>query len=151
MNSATRVLRSALIYGALLALAIAVIGSIVGGLVAGIDGVFSALLGTAMAAVFLGITSASLLLATRTTNFDMTNPVFFATVLGGWLLKFILFLVLVFLTKGQPWVQPTVLFLCIVAAVLGSLIVDVVVIARSRQPYVDDPAPGGVDERNSNK
>jgi hypothetical protein len=139
VNSAALIIRRAAIYGAWLALCIAVVGSLVGGLVAGVDGVLSALVGTAMAAVFLGITSVSIAAASRATGFDMFSPVFFVIVLGGWLLKFVLFLVLAILTKGQPWVQPVVLFLCIVAAVIGSLAVDVIVVARSRQPYIDEP------------
>jgi hypothetical protein len=151
MNSATLVLRRALVYGAWLALAIAVVGGVVGGLVAGGSGILSALVGTAMAAVFLGITSGSILLATRATKFDMFSPVFFVIVLGGWLLKFVLFLVLVFLTRDQPWVQPTVLFLCIIAAVIGSLAVDVVVVARTRQPYIDEPRAATAGERSGNE
>lgn len=141
MKSAVPILRASLLYGGLLALAIAVIGSIVGGLVAGGSGVASALVGTAMAAVFLGITAASFLLAARSGTTDMLNPAFFAAVLGGWLLKFVLFLVLVFLLKGQPWVQPVVLFFCVVVAVVGSLVVDVIVVARTRMTYVDVTLP----------
>ncbi|MCU1407190.1 MAG: hypothetical protein JWQ43_3493 [Glaciihabitans sp.] len=142
MNTAMPILRRALIYGAWLALAIAVIGSIIGYLVAGGSGVASALVGTVMAAVFLGITSGSILLANRASKSDMFNPAFFVTVMGGWLLKFILFLVIVFLLKDQDWVQPVVLFLSIVAGVIGSLAVDVIVVATSRQPYVDVQLPG---------
>lgn len=142
MNTAVPVLRRALVYGAWLALAIAVVGSVIGFLVAGGPGVASALVGTAMAAVFLGITSASILFANRSAKSDMFNPVFFVTVMGGWLVKFILFLVIVFLLKDQDWVQPVVLFLSIVAGVVGSLAVDVIVVATSRQPYVDVQLPG---------
>lgn len=150
MKSAAPILRASLIYGGLLALAIAVVGSIVGGLVAGGPGVASALVGTAMAAVFLGITAASFLLAARGGQTDMLNPVFFAAVLGGWLVKFVLFLVLVFVLKGQPWVQPFVLFFSVIAAVVGSLIVDVVVVARTRMPYVDVKLPVS-SERSATK
>jgi len=141
MNTAVPILRRALIYGAWLALAIGVIGCTVGYFVAGSSGVFSALVGTAMAAGFLGITSLSILFAHRTSKSDMFNPMFFIIVMGGWLLKFVVFLVLVFLLKDQPWVEPIVLFLSIVAGVVGSLAVDVIVVATSRQPYVDVTLP----------
>jgi len=149
VNSAAPVLRNALIYGAWLALAIGVVGGIVGWFVAGASGLASALVGTALAAVFLGITSASILLANRSTKSDMFSPAFFGIVLGGWLLKFVIFLVAVFLLKDQPWVQNIVLFLSIVAGVVGSLVVDLVVVATSRIPYVNTPLPTDADGGNS--
>lgn len=151
MKSATPVLKKALVYGAWLALGIAVIGSAVGWFVAGPTGVVSALVGTAMAAIFLGITSGSILLASRSSQSDMLSPAFFGIVLGGWLLKFIVFLALVFLLREQPWVHPVILFLSIVAGVVGSLVVDVIVVATSRVPYVSDVAMPGDQERNSTK
>ena len=55
----------------------------------------SALIGTLMAVVFLGITAASILLANRFASSDLFVGVFFGIVLGGWLLKFVVFIVLV--------------------------------------------------------
>ena len=57
------VMKRALVWGGLLALVIMVVGAIVGGIVAGWPGVASALVGTALAVVFMGITAASILLA----------------------------------------------------------------------------------------
>ncbi len=141
--SAIPIMKRILAYGGVLAAVIAVVGSVVGYLVAGGRGVVSALIGTAIALVFLGITTASVMIATRVSKGDLLNVTFFAIVMGAWLLKFVLFLVVVFLLRGQPWIQPIVLFLSLIVAVLGTLVVDVVVIARSRQPYVSDlPEPG---------
>lgn len=138
------VFRTILIWGGLLAVAIALVGGGIGFLVDGVTGLLSALLGTAMSAIFLGITAGSILFANRFYGRDMYVPVFFGVVLGGWIVKFIVFLVLVIVLKEQPWLNPTVLFLSILASVLGGLVIDVVVIARSRIPYVDDaPGPGG--------
>ena len=140
--TAAPVMKKVLIYGALLAVAIAVVGSIIGYLVAGGSGVASALVGTALAVVFLGITALSILVAGK---YSIT--VFFGIVMGAWLLKFVLFLVIVFLLKDLPWVHTVVLFLSIVAGVVGTLVVDVVVIAKSRMPYVSDISlPGEGDD-----
>lgn len=136
--SALPVFRRILVYGAILAGGIAVVGSVVGLLVAGGAGVLSALIGTAIALVFLGITSASILIATRVAGGDMLNPGYFGIVMGAWLVKFIVFFVILLLLKGQPWVQSTVLFLSLIVAIIGTLTVDLVVIARSRLPYVSD-------------
>jgi hypothetical protein len=135
------VLKNTILFGGLLAVAIAVVGSIVGFLVDGSTGLVSALIGAAMAFVFLGVTAGSILLANRIANSDFLNPLFFITVLGGWLLKFAVFLVLLFILKDQPWINNVVLLLTVIVGVVGSLIVDVVVIARSRQPYVDVQLP----------
>jgi len=136
--TSNRVFRSILVYGGYLAGGIAVVGMIAGGLAAGGIGVLSALIGTGMALVFMGITAGSILIANRFAGTAAAVGAFFGIVLGGWLLKFVVFLVLVVLLKGQPWVQPVVLFLSIIAGVIGSLIVDVVVIRKSRVPYVSD-------------
>lgn len=138
-------MKKVLVYGGVLALVIAVIGSIVGGIVAGGVGVVSALIGTAMAAIFLGITAGSILFATRLTKTGVFSALFFGIVMGAWLLKFIVFLVLVFLLKDQPFIHPMVLFVTIVAAVVGSLVVDLLAVSRSRIPYVSDVTLPGDD------
>ena len=139
------VFRRVLVYGGILALGIAVVGMVVGGIVAGGTGVLSALIGTVMAVVFMGITAASILLANRYAGRESAIGAFFGIVLGGWLLKFVVFLVLVFLLKDQPWIDTLVLFLSIVAGVIGSLVVDAIVVLKTRMPYASDvvlpPAP----------
>ncbi|MCU1402577.1 MAG: hypothetical protein JWM70_901, partial [Microbacteriaceae bacterium] len=57
--SAIPVLKRILAWGGILAAVIAVGGSILGFLAAGVPGIVSALIGTAMALIFLGITSLS--------------------------------------------------------------------------------------------
>lgn len=144
--SAVPVLKRVLLFGGLLAVASAVVGSVVGFIVAGGAGVVSALIGTAIAVVFLGITALSIIVANR---FDLVA--FFGIVMGAWLLKFIVFLVLVVLLKDQPWINTQVLFLSLVAAVVGTLVVDVVVITRSRMPYVSDielPNQSGTEDES---
>ncbi|MEJ3404566.1 hypothetical protein WDJ51_07470 [Rathayibacter sp. YIM 133350] len=131
-------LRRALIWSALLALVIMVVGGVVGFLVAGWSGVASALAGTAMAVIFMGITAGSILLANRFAGSDMFVGAFFGIVMGGWLLKLVLFVVLVLVLRGAPWIQPMVLFLSVVAGVIGSLAVDVIVVTTSRMPYASD-------------
>lgn len=132
------ILRKILNYGAALALGIAVVGAIVGGIVAGWPGVISALVGTLMAVLFMGITAASILIANRYAGRESAIGAFFGIVMGGWIVKFVVFLVLIVLLKDQPWVQPVVLFLSIIAGVVGSLVVDAVVVLKSRMTYVSD-------------
>ncbi|WP_426623515.1 hypothetical protein ACPPVW_12885 [Leifsonia sp. McL0607] len=136
--TSTAVLKNALKYGVILAGAIAIIGMVLGGIFAGWIGVTSALIGTLIAAVFLGITAVSILIANRFISSDLYVGIFFGVVLGGWILKFVLFIVLAIVLRDQPWINPVVLFLSLIAGVIGSLVVDMVVVLRSRIPYVSD-------------
>ncbi|WP_431280064.1 hypothetical protein [Leifsonia poae] len=144
--SSTPVLKDVLKYGAILAVVIAVVGAVLGGVFAGWIGVTSALIGTLMAVIFLSITALSILIANRFIGSDLFVGLFFGIVLGGWLLKFVLFIVLAVLLKDQPWINPVVLFLSLIAGVIGSLVVDMIVVFRSRVPYVSDATLPG-DER----
>ena len=138
--SAVPILKRILAYGGILAIAIAVVGSVIGLIVAGGVGLVSALIGTVTAVFFLGITAASIVVATRVAKGDLLSVAFFGIVMGAWLLKLVVFIVLIVLLKDQPWIQTQVLFLTAVVAVIGTLVVDVTVIARSRLPYVSDIA-----------
>jgi hypothetical protein len=146
MKSA-EILRASLKWGGLLAIAIAVVGGGLGYLVDGNRGLVSALIGTAMSIVFLGITAASILFANRWFGTDLFVPIFFGIVMGGWLIKFVLFLVLAVLLKDQPWINPTVLFLSIIAGVIAALTVDVLIVSKSRMPYVSDVSLPGDEKR----
>ena len=75
MTAAT-ILKRVLVYGGLLAAAIAIVGGAVGYAVVGPRGLVSALIGTAMAFVFLAVTAGSILLANRTSRSDVLNPAF---------------------------------------------------------------------------
>lgn len=136
--SSTPVLRTTLRWSGLVACLLIVIGAAVGFLVSGPNGLWSALSGVLVAAVFLGITSASILIANRWFGGDLYVPIFFAIVLGGWLLKIVLFVVAMLVLRGQPWIVPVVFFVALVVSVLASLVVDVVVLARMRLPHVSD-------------
>ncbi len=136
--SAIPIFRRILIWGGYLAVAIAVIGGGIGYLTSGTPGVVSALLGTAMSVLFMGITAGSILLALKVSGDPISLATFFGIVTGGWLVKIIAFLVIVFALRDQPWIEPAVLFITIVVGVLGSLVVDLVVVAKSRLSYASD-------------
>lgn len=132
------VFRRILLYGAVLAIGIAVVGAIIGGIFGGGRGVLSALIGTVIAVVFMGVTALSILAANRFAGRESAIGAFFGIVMGGWLVKFVLFLVLLIVLKDQPFIDPLVLFLSIIAGVLGSLVVDAIVVLKSRMPYASD-------------
>ncbi|WP_167132360.1 hypothetical protein [Paramicrobacterium chengjingii] len=132
------VFRASLIWGAAVTAIIAVVGGVVGVFVDGSRGLVSALLGAVVALVFLSVTAVSILLANRKAGSDLFVPIFFAGVMGGWLVKFVAFLVLAWAVKQQEWVNDTIFFLSVIAGVIGSLVVDGVVVAKVRVPYVSD-------------
>ncbi len=150
--SSNPVLKRALISGGFVALGIALVGGLLGYLVDGGVGLVSALIGTALAVIFMGVTAGTILLANRFSGSDMFVGAFFGIVLGGWLLKFIVFLVVVIILKDQTWINPVVLFLSVIAGVIGSLVVDVMVMLKSRMPYVSDVVlPHQSADRNSDQ
>jgi hypothetical protein len=145
----TPVLALALRYGAIFAVAVAVVAGSIGLLVAGVPGLIGGLLGAALSAVFLGLTAGSMLVAGRVAKGDSTNPVFFGIVIGVWLLKLVVFIVVEVLLRGQPWFDPLVFFFAIVAVVIGSLVLDAVAMYRARVPYVDVVLPGETGQKRA--
>jgi hypothetical protein len=130
---------------------LAVAGAVVGYLVAGVPGLISGLLGAAMWLVFLALTSLSIQLAIRATRHDPGSPIFFGIVLGSWLLKLVLFIVISVWLRSQPWLDPTVFFVTVIIAVVGSLVFDVIAFQRARVPYVDAELPQTVVEDGSDR
>lgn len=133
------IMRRVVVYGAVVVAVVAVLGGIIGILVSGLPGLLSAMLGTALAGLFLGLSAIVISIALRVSRGQLLSTGFFGVVLGGWLVKFLLFLLLVFAVGQISWLDPRVAFGAIVAAVVGSLIVDVVVILGARQPLLDRP------------
>ena len=133
MNS-SRVFRRILNYTLLLCAVILVVGGGVGVVVAGVPGLVSAVVGVLMTAALSAITIGSIAIASRG-----SINVFFATVLGAWLIKAVVFVGILVLLRDQPFINAPVLVLSIIAAALGTLAVDVVVVLTSRMPYVDAP------------
>ncbi|CAN5598310.1 hypothetical protein BH10ACT7_BH10ACT7_24980 [soil metagenome] len=145
------VLGRALVYGAILTVGIALVGSIIGYLAAGVPGLLSALIGAGLTALFMGFTALSIVIAAKVTKDEPSSTLFFGIVLGMWLLKFVVFIVILVLLRDQPFLQPLVMFFSILAAVIGSLVVDVVAFLRSRVPYVGDIELPGDAERSGVK
>ena len=136
------ILTRALRYGGILTLAIAVVGSIIGWLVAAQAGLVSALIGAGITAVFMAFTAVSIMIASKIARTEESVMLFFGIILGSWLLKFVVFIFLMVILREQPFIDPIIMFVSILAAVLGSLVVDVLAYVRSRVPYVDVELPG---------
>ena len=136
------ILTRALRYGGILTLVIAVVGSIIGWLVAGQPGLVSALIGAGITAIFMAFTAVSIMIASKVARTEESVMLFFGIILGSWLLKFVVFIFLMVILRDQPFIDPIIMFVSILAAVIGSLVVDVLAYVRSRVPYVDVELPG---------
>jgi hypothetical protein len=141
MNPSPIVTR-ALRYGAILTVAVIVVGGLVGYLTGGVLGLVSALIGAGVTAVFMGITGVSFVVAARVAKLPEGIVVYYGIILGTFFLKFVIFLALVITLRSAHWLNPTIFGLTTIAAVLGTLIVDVVALQRGRVPYVDVALPG---------
>jgi hypothetical protein len=136
--SSTPILRTTLIWSAVVTGVLAVVAAIVGYLVDGQTGLWSALAGVLLAAVFLAITGASILIANRWYGDPLYVQIFFGIVMGGWILKFLIFIVVLAVLRDQPWLNPTIFVIAVVVSVIASLVIDVVVMMRMRIPHVSD-------------
>ena len=138
-----RTLKLSLIYGAVVAVLIAMVGSVVGALVAELPGLYAGLLGAAVGFAFVGVTALSIMLAIRLTRNDPSSPLFVAVIMGAWLLKLSVFIAFVAIFRDVAAFDPVVLFVCLVAAAIGTVAVDVLAVLRSRIPYVAPRLPDG--------
>lgn len=147
--SSTPLLRTTLVWSAGVTAALAVIGAVIGYAVGGTEGLWSALGGIVLAFLFLGITASSILVANRWYGDALYVPIFFGIVLGGWIVKFIVFIVVLLVLRDQPWLNPTVFFVALIAGVIASLVIDVIVLMRMRIPHASDvtlPTAAEIDD-----
>src|SRR5690606_3820811 len=142
------ILVTALRWGAIFAAALAIVAGGVGLLVGGTPGLWGGLLGSVLAFAFLALTAGSMLLGRRLTTDDPNSPLFYGVVLAVWLVKLIVFFLFMYWLRDQPWLDAWVFFFTVIAAVLGSLIVDGFAFVRARTPYVDVALPGDEGEHS---
>lgn len=141
------ILRRAVLYTGIVALVIGVVGGVLGYLTVGTDGLWSALMGTGLAILFAVITAVSILAALK-----YTVTVFFGIIMGAWLLKAVIFMILLAVVTELEFVHPMVLFLSVVAAIVGTLAVDVIVVLGARQSYASNvilPGESGESEADA--
>ena len=125
------VLAKVLKLGSLLIGSIAIIGSGVGFLAAGLPGLLGAVAGSGIALLFVTLTALSVLFGSK-----LSLGGFYAVVLGGWLLKMVLFMFGVALLSRIEGLNGVALFVTLVASILGSLAVDGYVVTTSKIPVV---------------
>jgi hypothetical protein len=137
LKAAHGALKTAVLWGAIGAGLVGVVGGFIGFAISGETGVWSAIVGSAVAFVFMGITAGSILLGYRLSGGNMASAGFFGTVMLAWLIKFALFLVVAVAIKDSGLFTVPVAFWSLIAAVMVALVSDIVAISRARVPVVD--------------
>lgn len=111
---------------------IAVLGSVVGYLVAGLPGVWSVLMGAGVVLIFSGTTVVSML---RTANSDAT--VFAGTVAGLWLAKFLVVVVIIIALRPLEFYDKPVFGITVIIGAIGAIALDMRAVQRARVPYLE--------------
>jgi hypothetical protein len=115
--------------GALVLLAVAVP---IGWAVAGVPGVWGAVLGVLVPVLFLGITAAVALVTAR-----LSTSTLGAAVLGSWLLKIAVLIVVLVALDGRDFYDRGVFFVVFLVGTAGFLVVEALVVVRTKVPYVE--------------
>jgi hypothetical protein len=134
----SQIAKRALLAGVVVTSIIAIVAATAGALISDLAGMLGAFVGAALGFALLGLTPLSIMWGFKLGKGDVLSPGFFSAVLGTWLLKFVVFLAAVLWLGDQEWLDRTVLFVTIVASVMATLVTDLVVVAKSRMPYVSD-------------
>lgn len=126
-TSTSEVFASVLKQGLILVGVIALVGGGLGLIFAGVTGLISGLIGAALALLFSSLTALSVKFGGK-----LSLGGFFGVVLGGWIVKLLGFIFLIALLKGATYIAGPVLFFTLVASILGTLVIDSLIVLRSR-------------------
>jgi hypothetical protein len=126
-SSSAEVFATVLKQGFFLVAAIAVVGGGLGFIFAGVNGLISGLIGAGLALLFSSLTAFSVKFGGK-----LSLGGFFGVVLGGWILKLVGFIVVIRVLKGATFIAGPVLFFTLVASILGTLVIDSLIVTRSR-------------------
>jgi len=135
-DPAADVFRRALRDTALLLGALTVLGVGVGALVAGLAGVWGALIGVGLALVFSGTTVVAMLRTLHSPPHVMA-----AVVMGTWLAKVLVVVVVLALLRDLDFYSRGVLAAVLALGVVGSAVLDFRAVNGGRVPYVEPGSP----------
>lgn len=117
----------------LIALAIFLpVGAILGWAVASTPGLVAALLGVTLGFVFFLITALSVTLVS-----SWAPRLVEAVVLGGWLVKLLVFVLLFAALRDVSWLDDKVFAVSVAVAALAGLVIEVTVVIRAKSTYVE--------------
>lgn len=129
------VLRAALRDGLILVAGLAVLGSLVGLLVAGVPGLWGGLIGAAIAAFFCGTTVWSMLYTVGKGATTMG-----AVVMGTWIAKMVVLVAVLLVLTRFDFYDRVVLFVVLLLGAVGSALLDYRAVKNGRITYVEPDA-----------
>lgn len=132
MSDSTAALRSAVRYGVLGLLALAVVGSIVATLLAGMPGLYGALLGAGVGGLFILCTALGVLFTAK-----LPATTAGAVILGTWLLKMILAIAVLAILKPLDFYDKMSLVLVMVFSLIIVLGAETYGVLGVKAPYVE--------------
>jgi hypothetical protein len=108
------------------------LAAVVGYLVAGAPGAWGALIGMGLAVSFFAVTVAVALITAR---MDPTRLGIW--VLGSWLVKMVLLIVVLALLREADFYSRPALFVSLLLGIVGSLLLEARIVTTTRVPYVE--------------
>lgn len=136
-DRARRALWTSVKWGAISSVAIAVIGAAWGFAVAASFGAISAVVGSLVGFIFTGMTALSILVGLKLGRGTIVSGMFFGIVMGGLVLKMVLFILVAIAIRDTEFVDTQISFIAVIASVIAALVCDVIAVARARVPVVD--------------
>ncbi len=133
LTSSKKLFARALKLNLLLALLVAGLGSLIGFLVYSLPGVYSALIGAGISALFGTMTILSIRIGAK---LELNG--FYALVLGGWLMKILLFALLLGFLQSATFISGPMFFFAVVTSVLGGLAIDSYLVLSAKLPVVEN-------------
>ncbi|EME25705.1 MULTISPECIES: hypothetical protein [Rhodococcus] len=134
-------MKSAVKWGVMGLIALAVVGALLGGLFAGKEGVYGALIGAAVGGGFILFTALGVLLTAKLPALTAG-----AVLLGTWLLKMILAMVVLFVLSDMDFYNKTALVLVIIMSLVVVLGAETYGVLGTKTPYVDPAPSSNVDD-----
>ncbi|MER2205560.1 MAG: hypothetical protein ABS980_16440 [Rhodococcus sp. (in: high G+C Gram-positive bacteria)] len=134
-------MKSAVTWGVMGLIALAVVGALLGGLFAGKEGVYGALIGAAVGGGFILFTALGVLLTAKLPALTAG-----AVLLGTWLLKMILAMVVLFVLSDMDFYNKTALVLVIIMSLVVVLGAETYGVLGTKTPYVDPTPSSNVDD-----
>nr|WP_238592695.1 MULTISPECIES: hypothetical protein [Rhodococcus] len=134
-------MKSAVKWGVMGLIALAVVGALLGGLFAGKEGVYGALIGAAVGGGFILFTALGVLLTAKLPALTAG-----AVLLGTWLLKMILAMVVLFVLSDMDFYNKTALVLVIIMSLVVVLGAETYGVLGTKTTYVDPTPSSNVDD-----
>lgn len=136
MNTAAIVKRALLISVIVIAIG-GTVAALVAGFVVGPRAVGGVIVGAAVALLYSALTTVAVLIGTKRQGTEMM-----VIIMGSWMVKLVLFVIIIMVIKATHLVDLSWCFWALVGASIIGLLVDMFVMLKAREPYVDVLLPG---------